>query len=423
MSSSTRIDGSLPDAGASPTTGIVFSRGWAVTYDWAADGVSPTGQPARLNSLSFPPPFDSDLDGALRGQGKFRDFLYLFKAGKYLRIRVATMTPDGPPIDTPAPWHLPHDWTNLDAVFPGAGKKSRFAYFFRGADYLRYDWSTDKLSPNHTKKIASEWHMPAGFARDFDGVIVGQAGFNTKAYLFKTISHSVDRDGNPVPPHTAGSRVVSFPVYVRYDFDKERTEGAVTNPVEVVTNWNGLFPLLDAGSAVDTALTWCDGALVALAGGAPPAAALGHHFMTASPTPAQLIAITARMTAVRTRIATIPDRFQYTPGLTVASQTRPAILTEIGDTYSTHLGPNGRAAVQIHEAVHFTFTGGLAVDVPEWSGEVVNGVHFGVDTLSHTVYHTISTAQAIANPSSYAAFAQEVTLGNDSRFGDARRQE
>jgi hypothetical protein len=423
MSSSTRIDGSLPDAGVSPTTGIVFSRGWAVQYDWSADSVAGSGQPSRLKSLRFPPPFDSDLDGVLRGQGAFAGFLYLFKGGKYLRLVEATMTPDQPAKDTPKAWDLPAGWTKLDAVFPGGGKKSGFAYFFHHDQYVRYEWAKDKRSAGYPKRIASEWHMPAGFDRDIDGVIVGQDAFSTKAYFFKTISRTVDRDGNLVAAHTPGSTVVRCPVYTRYDFDTEKNELVVDNPATVVGNWNGLLPLLDAGPAVDTALIWCDGAITALAGGSPPSAALGHHFMTASPTPAQLSSISTRTTAVRARINNIPTGFSYNSALTVAAQTTPATLTEVGDPFSTHLGPNGRAAVQIHEAVHFTFTGGAAVDVPEWSGETVNGVAFGVDSISHLVYHTISTAQAIANPSSYAAFAQEVTLHGDTRFGDARRQQ
>jgi hypothetical protein len=145
--------------------------------------------------------------------------------------------------------------------------------------------------------------------------------------------------------------------------------------------------------------------------------------MTTSPTPAQLSAISARMQAVRDRINAIPASFRYTPGLAVSAQTTPGTLTEIGDTFSTFHGPNGRAAVQIHEAVHFTFTGGVVVDVPEWSGATVNGVPIGVDPASGVAYNSISTAQAIANPSSYAAFAQEVTLHGDTRFGEARRQE
>ena len=95
-------------------------------------------------------------------------------------------------------------------------------------------------------------------------------------------------------------------------------------------------------------------------------------------------------------------------------------LTEIGDDFSIRHGPNGRAAVLIHEAVHFTF--GTNVDVPEWSGQTVNGTFFEAPSGT-PVYSSISTADAIVNPSSYAAFAQEVHFGVDTRFGAARAHE
>ena len=130
------------------------------------------------------------------------------------------------------------------------------------------------------------------------------------------------------------------------------------------------------------------------------------------------------MTAVRDRIAQIPDRFQWTPGLGVAAQTVPHTLTEIGDNFSILHGPNGRAAVLIHEAVHFVFiAGGVVIDIPEWSGAIINGQTFGI-VPGGIAYSAMSPDQAIANPSSYAAFAQEIAfLGVDQRFGDARRHE
>jgi len=38
-------------------------------------------------------------------------------------------------------------------------------------------------------------------------------------------------------------------------------------------------------------------------------------------------------------------------------------------------------------------------------------------------YSAMTPTQAIANPSSYAAFGQEIFFGADTRFGDARRHE
>lgn len=425
MASTTRIDGCLPVGFAGSTRGLIFSRGHAVEYDWVADRTVPSGQPRRLSALGFPAPFDSDLEGVLRGREQFSPFLYLFKGGQYLRLREATMTPDGPPTATAPAWGLPAHWTSLDAVFPGSGIKIGFCYFFRGDEYCRFDWAANALSPGYPKTIANNWFTAPPFDRDIDGVIVGQGSFSTKAYLFRTINVAVDGNGNAVPFGTPGSRNVHAPGYIRYDFDAEASQGMVTDPAQVVRNWPGAMPLLDAGPAIDLALFWCDRALPALAAPATPATAtaLSHHFMTPTPNAFQLGIIAARLTAVRARIAVIPDRFQWTPGIGFPAQTTALTLMEIGDDFSIFHGPNGRAAVLTHEAVHFTHTGGPAVDVPEWSGETVNGVAFGVDSLSGTVYHTITTDQAITNPGSYASFAQEIGVPGDTRFGAARPHE
>lgn len=425
MASNVRIDGSLPIGSVGSTSAFVFSRGHVVEYDWVTDRTVASGQPRRISSIGFPPPFDSDLEGLLRGREAFSGFLYLFKGGQYLRLREATMTPDGPTAATATAWGLPSHWTSFDAVFPGSGTKIGFCYFFRGDEYCRFDWAANSISPGYPKNIASNWHTPPPFTRDFDGVIVGQGSFSTKAYLFKTITMTVDNSGNPVLLGTPGSRNVMVPAYIRYDFNTENTEGSVTNPVEVVSNWPGLMPLLDTGPAIDVALIWCNQALAALATPTAPnvANALSHHFMTPAPTPAQLATIVSRMTAVRDRLAFIPDRFQWTPGIGFPAQTVPQTLMEIGNDFSVFHGPNGRAAVLVHESVHFTHTGGPAVDVPEWSGESVNGTPFGVDSISGTVYHTITTDQATTNPGSYASFAQEIGVPGDTRFGAARPHE
>jgi hypothetical protein len=431
MASNAHIDGSLPDPGDNSTKGLILSGGWAVEYDWGLDRSTATNQPRRLSAIGFPAPYDTDLEGVLRGRAAFSSFLYLFKNGRYLRLQASTLTPEGSDALTAPAWGLPADWINFDAVLPGRGIKINFCYFFRGSRYIRFDWTRNEVSSGYPKFIGSEWHLAPPFTDDIDGVVVGQSGFTTKGYLFKRLSQSVNNDGAIVPTGSVGSKIVLTPGYARYDFTAEASEGTVTELLNVVPAWNGLLPLLDVGPAVDTALSWCNAALAALTGSTSPLLtnALTHHFMTGTPSAGQLAEITTRMIAVRDRIAQIPDRFQWTPGFTGVAQTVPGTLTEIGDNFSILHGPNGRAAVLIHEAVHFVFTtGGLVIDVPEWSGATINGTTFGV--AGGMAYSAMTPTQAIANPSSYAAFAQEIAfsdpvtgLGIDQRFGDARRHE
>ena len=422
MACNVRISGSLPALGPSPTITTIFQRGWAVDYDWVADRAVTLRQPNQLRSLNFPPGFDSDLEGALRGQRSFSEFSYFFRNGQYRRVQHATMTPDGASQPTAELWNLPATYTILDAVLPGGGRKSQFAYFFRGNEYVRYDWKTEKPSPGYPKTIGPNWHTAAPFDRDIDGAVIGLAGFATKAYLFKTIDVTVEGDGNLVPAGTPGSSLVPVPAYVRYDFNTEKVDFTVTDPAALVRAWNGLFPLLDAGQALDIAGEWTRDAIRELTGALSPDArkAFAHHFMSNSPSASTVTTVRNRFAQLETRLDAHPDKFQWTSGLDFAAQTRQGLLTEIGDDFSIRHGPNGRAAVLIHEAVHFTF--GTNVDVPEWSGQTVNGTFFEAPSGT-PVYSSISTADAIVNPSSYAAFAQEVHFGVDTRFGAARAHE
>lgn len=424
MSSSARIDGALITPGAGPDVTTVFSGGWSVGYDWAAtpDRVVTAGAPRQI---AFPPPFNRDLAGALPGQATFAAFQYVFKDDKYLRLRLSDGLPDGPPADTAPNWGLPRDWTVVDAVFPGGGVKSRFAYFFRGDEYCRFDWVANAISPNYPKKFGPNWHTTSDFAAGIDGEITGRRSFGTKAYLFRTATTVVDNNGHPVAPGASG-KTVSTPVYARYDYDSEKFEFTITDPVQVVTQWPGLLPLLDAGAATDVAVDWVDRTVRALGGPLTPAivTAFGHHFaMTGT---IDTTVVRSRLGEILSRLRDIPNKFRWTPGLAFPAQTAQGVLTEIGDEFSTFHGPNGRAAALIHEAVHFTF--GAGPDIPEWSGATVGGVTYGVATDPLTgapliAYADLTTSAALTNPSSYAAFAQEVALGTDIRYGAGRPQE
>src|SRR5262245_61443646 len=95
MASNVRIGGSPLALGPLPKITTIFQRGWAVDYDWVADRAVALLQPNPLSTLNFPPGFHSDLEGALRGQGKYSDFTYFFRNGQYQKVQHATMAPDG----------------------------------------------------------------------------------------------------------------------------------------------------------------------------------------------------------------------------------------------------------------------------------------------------------------------------------------
>jgi hypothetical protein len=87
------------------------------------------------------------------------------------------------------------------------------AYFFRGAQYIRYDIAKDKADPGYPRAIAGAWPgFPASFAAGVDAAVVWNNG---KAYFFK------------------GSD------YIRYDIAADKTDAGYPKPIK--GNWPGLF--------------------------------------------------------------------------------------------------------------------------------------------------------------------------------------
>lgn len=402
----------------SPSSSVVTSGGWAVDYDWSNDRVTDSGVPWRLG---FPAPFDRNLTGLVPGQNAYSEFYYVFSTDTYLRCRTDG-TVDGDD-SIASQWGLPPGWMSVDAVFTGGGAKSSYTYFFNGGNYCRFDWNANKMSPPNAQAFGTNWHVPPSFAAGIDGSITGAVGYSTKAYLFTTLPQTVDYDGKAA---AAGFRV-NTTAYARYDYDKQTLDLVETNPPDVTLRWPGLLPMLDVGPAIDLALKWIDETLRVLKAGPPTpatATAFDHHFGTGGAVlPAVLGSVITNFETLQTTIGNLPTGLRWLAGLGVAAQTWPGDRIEIGDKFSLIHGPNGRAAVLIHEAVHLTF--GAGEDVPEWSGATIDGLprdRATDPTDGHLLpaYSDLTTAAALTNPSSYAGFAQEIALHSDERFGAAR---
>jgi len=88
-------------------------------------------------------------------------------------------------------------------------------------------------------------------------------------------------------------------------------------------------------------------------------------------------------------------------------------------------GPMARAASVIHESVHFfDSAGGRPNDISEWyvtdAEALTLGLHTEPDrpvTEFATRYDLMNTSLSLHNPSSFAAFAQYIFFGRDTRFG------
>lgn len=158
----------------------------------------------------------ADIDAAIEGEGSFVGKAYMFKGADYLRYDYSDDLPDvGYPFSTSAAWGLPSAFAgDLDAAVNGQGRYAGKAYFFEGNEYMRYDWAADRIDPGYPKPIAAEWGMPYGFRGDLDAAVTGKGPFTGKAYFFK-----------------GGD-------YVRYDWGTERIDTGY--PKSIAAEWRGL---------------------------------------------------------------------------------------------------------------------------------------------------------------------------------------
>ncbi|MEI6796650.1 MAG: hemopexin repeat-containing protein, partial [Methanomassiliicoccales archaeon] len=74
----------------------------------------------------------------------------------------------------------------FDAALNGRGAFAGKAYFFKGDSYIRFDWKNDHADVGFPKKIVDGWRqLPSEFQKDLGATLEGFAAFAGKAYFFK----------------------------------------------------------------------------------------------------------------------------------------------------------------------------------------------------------------------------------------------
>jgi GH24 family phage-related lysozyme (muramidase) len=167
---------------------FLFKGGQYLRYDWDTDTVD-SGYPAASMAWSLPSPFSQGVDAAVNGLGEYKvpafyGKSYFFRGNQYVRYDW-----DSDAIDVgPAPltaWGLTGKFASgIDAAVNGQGKYFGKLYFFKGDTYVRYDWATDKLDQGE-QSIASGWSMPATFASGIDAIVSGEGPYTNRLYFFK----------------------------------------------------------------------------------------------------------------------------------------------------------------------------------------------------------------------------------------------
>jgi uncharacterized protein YjbJ (UPF0337 family) len=182
-----------------------------VRYDWAQDKVD-DGYPQPLSAWHLPG--KNGIDTALNGDRQFEGKAYFFRGDQYARYDWAQdKVDDGYPQPLSA-WHLPGGFASgIDATLDGKGQFEGKAYFFRGDQYVRYDWAQDKVDDGYPQPL-SAWHLPGGFASGIDTALNGERQFEGKAYFFR------------------GDQ------YVRYDWAQDKVDDGYPKPI--AGNWSGI---------------------------------------------------------------------------------------------------------------------------------------------------------------------------------------
>lgn len=139
--------------------------------------------------------------------------VYFFKGANYSRYDLAAdKVESGWPKTIAGNWNgFPSNFASgINAYLMSTNGK---VYFFKGSEYLRYDILTDKVDAGWPKSISSHWNgFPAAFASGVDAAVMWTGG---KAYFFK---------GNQ---------------YLRYDMTTDSVDAGW--PKQISGNWKG-FP-------------------------------------------------------------------------------------------------------------------------------------------------------------------------------------
>jgi hypothetical protein len=125
------------------------------------------------------------IQAAINGQKKYSKFAYFFKNDQYIKYDwVKDAVSDGYPAPLSA-WNFPGKFARgVDAAVNGSGSSAGKSYFFKDDEYLRYDWDADAVDPGYPQPL-SLWNFPAPFSGGIDAAVEGIGEHAGKVYFFK----------------------------------------------------------------------------------------------------------------------------------------------------------------------------------------------------------------------------------------------
>jgi hypothetical protein len=203
------VSGPVPNAaleGGGPRADVafLFAGREYYAYNWSLARPDP-GYPRRLSSWELPGRFAGGIDDAVDGRGPSTGKAFFFRGAEYVEFDWSTETAGASP-EPLSDWSLPAPFSGgIDAALNGSGEYAGKLYLFRGGEYVRYDWATG-LVESHSAITA--WGLPGAFNTGVTAALDGGSAVDGKAYLFRREQ------------------------YVRYDWVAERVDPGYPRPVD-----------------------------------------------------------------------------------------------------------------------------------------------------------------------------------------------
>ncbi len=142
-----------------------------------------------VNQGGLPSIFSENINAALLGTGQWAGKAYFFTGDQYARFDFPLMHVDpGYPKPIAGNWTgFPDSFTSdLDAAVLGAGQVEGKAFFFKGSEYLQFDFAEMKVDEGYPKPIAGNWPgWPENFTYDLDSAFLAASQNDHEAYFFK----------------------------------------------------------------------------------------------------------------------------------------------------------------------------------------------------------------------------------------------
>jgi hypothetical protein len=445
-----------------------FRNDQYVVYDWVQDrvtlGLKTIADDWMPHGAWFAvggPHLDAAISGHEVGQAAYASKLYFFKGSAYVRYDWNATKPR--PVETSgdeAAWRIPAEISGgVDAAVNGLYSRKGKSYFLKGNKYARYDWQQDRLDYVKTIDQMAPGTFPDSFKSDIDAIVNGQGSYADYAYFFKGdeyIRFDWDNGGNT--PFVDGGPTGSIRKITAWPGLHEMLLACDAKSKAFEWIWFALPQLQAYVTAVQSGVT--------PAGAGTVIAALQTHFRLSTTEAADvnfLNPILKNLENIEKYLHRAPELYRYADhaqcdadGMVMfqTDATGQPVLDAAGNKIKLHdaegrVVPAGaayttfntrtsitpdflkkgeacRAAQLIHEGGHFVDATPPKGDIPEWYVTQPTATAFGFTfqpTRDDFVarYDEMTATQALHNPSSYSGFCQHIRYSQDTRYGELRQ--